>query len=120
MSSKKNNNKSSFEDIDKLIDNTFLRLKDVIDANTVVGSTIKLTEKIFIVPISKVSVGLVSGGGEVPNKKNDTSNACSTTGFTITPMGFITINNSAVDFISSNIADNSGDKLLDVFSISPE
>jgi len=118
MSNKKNKKEqSNFEEIDKIIDNTFARLKNMVDANTIVGSTIKLTDKLFIIPISKVSVGLVSGGGEHPEgkKNNITINACSTTGFSLTPIGFITVSDNVIDFIGPTTIENSGSKLLDVF-----
>ena len=118
MSNKKNNSeKSGFEDIDKLIDNTFNRIKDLVDANTVIGSTIKLNEKLFIIPISKVSVGIISGGGEVPGPKSNKSiNAGSTTGFSLTPIGFVTINDNSIEFIGSTIADVASNKILDMCS----
>ena len=118
MSDKKNKkDQPSFDEIDKIIDNTFARLKDLVDANTMVGSTIKLTERLFIIPISRVSVGLVSGGGEVPaSKKNNMSiSAGSTTGFSLTPIGFITINDNVIDFIGTTTIENSTSRLLDVF-----
>ena len=118
MSNKKNKTEqNNFDDIDKLIDNTFSKIKDLIDANTVVGSTIKLGEKTFIIPISRVSVGIISGGGEVPGKNKDKSlTACSTTGFSLTPIGFVTINDKTIDFIGSTLVEASSNKIIDMFS----
>jgi len=118
MSNKKNKQSNPyFENIDNLIDNTFARLKDMVDANTIIGNTIQLSDKMFIIPISKVSVGLISGGGEMTGKKknNMSINAGSTTGFTLTPMGFITINEGAIDFLGSQTVENNSIKILDSF-----
>lgn len=113
MAKRKQFEESKFDNIDRLIDNTFSRLKDVIDANTVIGSSIKLTDKMFIIPISKVSVGLITGGGEFPNKNEVSANACSTTGFSITPMGFVTINENLIDYITAGVVDNGPNRMLD-------
>ena len=114
MLSKRNNEQDAMVGLDKIIDNTFDKIKKIVDANTTIGSIIKLTDKIFIVPISKINVGLVSGGGEFPNKKNKNGmSAGSSSGFTITPMGFIVVNENLVNFIASNHAENNTNKLLE-------
>ena len=98
--SKKNEN--NYESVDKLIDNTFEKLKEIIDANTIIGKTIKLGDNVAIIPISKVSVGLVTGGGEMPVKRKNMSSLGSTTGFTLTPIGFLTINDVTISYISNS------------------
>ena len=114
MSSKKDDINSNTS-IDKIIDNTFNQLKNIIDANTVVGSTIKISDSLCVIPISKVSVGLISGGGEEPKKKNPKSvvGAGSSTGFTISPIGFITISNGLINFLSAVTVENSSSKLIE-------
>lgn len=114
MSEKKNITNTEFDSIDKLIENTFDRLKNILDADTIIGSTIKVSEKICIIPVNKVSVGLISGGGEIPNKKKKKNfNGCSTSGFTIIPIGFITINDTKIDYISAGYTENTPTKILD-------
>ena len=114
MSNKKNQ-QPGLDAIDKIIEGTFTKLKDIVDANTIIGSTINITDKLSIIPISKISVGIISGGGEFPDKKNKTSmNACSTSGFNVTPIGFITINNDLIDFIGTNIVEAGPNKIMDV------
>jgi len=50
--------------INSAIETTFKNLSDLIDVNTVVGSPIKTGEDDFVIPISKVTVGVLAGGGE--------------------------------------------------------
>ena len=114
MSKKKDNN---LDAVDQLIENTFTRLKDIIDANTIIGKTIKFSDTVAIIPISRVSVGLVTGGGQMPVKRKDISSLGSTTGFTITPIGFLTINESNINYMPTAIQDNSTNKLIDTFTI---
>ena len=111
---KKNNGIEDHEGIDKLIDNTFEKIKNILDANTTVGSVIKLSDKIFVLPISKISVGLISGGNNNVIKKGAGLMAGSSTGFNITPVGFVVINESIVDYISASQIESSTNKMFDV------
>jgi len=107
--SKKENKKDS---IDKIIENTFDHLKDIVDANTVVGNIIDIGNKMFLIPVSRVSVGLISGGGIVPKGKNNI-NAGSGTGFNIEPIGFITVSNLNFGYLPVNTASDIGKTLIE-------
>ena len=90
--------KDKVSKIDEIIDNTFNSIKDIIDSNTIIGKAITIgTTHIF--PISKVSVGIVSGGGNM--KKKDIS-AGSGSGFNIVPVGFVTVQDSVVNYLPVN------------------
>ena len=108
MSKKQQKNDS----IDNIIENTFNHIKDIVDANTVVGDIIELGKSMYIIPVSKISVGLISGGGSVPKTKNNIS-AGSGTGFNVIPIGFITIKNSVFDFLPVNIPSDISKSVID-------
>jgi uncharacterized spore protein YtfJ len=111
-------NKNEKDNIDKLIDKTFDHIKDIVDANIVIGDIVELGNGIYVVPVSKISVGLVSGGGTNPNIKNKNLLLGSTTGFNIVPVGFITINQSAINFLAVNSIDDFSKNVLDgIFKI---
>ena len=59
MQSKTENNK-----INNVIETTLKNLSNVIDVNTVIGNPITSPDGSLIIPISKVIVGVLSGGGE--------------------------------------------------------
>ena len=107
--SKKENKKDS---IDNIIENTFEHIKDIVDANTVVGSIIDIGNKMYLIPVSKISVGMVSGGGSMPKSKNNI-NAGSGTGFNIVPIGFITIANFNFNFLPVNTASDMSKGIID-------
>ena len=92
----KNINKS---DIDNIIQNTINNLKKVIETNTIVGTPV-VVGNITIIPISKVSIGIISGAGEMNNKKTTILPFAggSGSGFNLTPMGFISIADNDVKF----------------------
>ena len=100
------------DNIDNIIENTFSHLKDIVDANTVIGSVINLSSDIQIVPISRVSVGLVSGGGNMPKNKK-CINAGSGTGFNVEPVGFITINGMSLEFVPVRATSDMGINFID-------
>lgn len=107
--SKKENKKDG---IDNIIENTFNHLKDIVDANTVVGNIIDIGNKMYLIPVSRVSVGLISGGGIMPKSKNNI-NAGSGTGFNIEPMGFITVSNLNFGYLPVNTASDIGKTFID-------
>jgi len=50
--------------ISKVIETTFKNINGLIDVNTVVGKPIKTDYGDYVIPISKVTVGMLVGGGE--------------------------------------------------------
>ncbi len=50
--------------INNVIETTLKSINDLIDVNTVVGSPIKNELGEYIVPVSKVTIGILVGGGE--------------------------------------------------------
>ena len=50
--------------LESLIDASLGKIRSMIDVNCVVGNAITLQDGGTIVPISKVSIGFVVGGGE--------------------------------------------------------
>jgi len=93
------------ETVDSIIDVAMDRLKEIIDVNTVVGKLVKIDENISILPVSKVSVGFVAGGGElsVRNKKKlpkEPFAGGSGSGFVVSPIGFLVIDSQGVKYIN--------------------
>ena len=50
--------------INKAIETALKNVSSLIDVNTVIGKPIKTEDGEYIVPITKVTVGVLSGGGE--------------------------------------------------------
>ena len=50
--------------IESLVDVSLDKIRGLIDVNCVIGNAISMPDGSSIIPISKVSVGFVSGGGE--------------------------------------------------------
>ncbi|MBS7262974.1 MAG: GerW family sporulation protein [Eubacteriales bacterium] len=77
--------------IESIMENTLSGMRSMIDVDTIIGSPV-VTDNTTIIPISKLTYGFVSGGGEFPppQKSEDTPYAGGTgAGVNITPSAFL-------------------------------
>ena len=91
--------------IEDVMSSAIEKIKNIIDTNTVVGEAIP-TPKGFILPLTKVSVGFVAGGGEYSADKPQikTINAYPFTGGTgsgvsVQPVGFLCVEEGKIHLI---------------------
>ncbi len=71
---------------------TMEEIRNMVDANTIVGKPIECEGGTTVVPISKVSFGFASGGSDLPTKvAKDTFGGGGGAGVTITPVAFLVI-----------------------------
>lgn len=105
---------------------TMDKLREMIDVNTVVGDPISTPEGITVIPVSKVSIGLVSGGSDRTNSKQAAANAganngyggASSAGVNISPQAFLVINKDNVRLLP--VAPVSGGPLDKAVDLLPE
>lgn len=101
--------------IERLMNNAFVRMKGLIEADTVMGSPIVTNNGVTIVPISKVSMGFVTGGGEYGEAPTTGSPFAggSGAGASVTPVAFLVNDGSEIKLI--NVDDKSPlTKILDI------
>ncbi|MFQ6752217.1 MAG: spore germination protein GerW family protein [Clostridia bacterium] len=94
--------------LESLIDVSFEKIRAMIDINCVVGSAITMPDGSVIIPISKVSVGFVSGGGEY-NDLNAKRNSADFPmaggtggGFSVSPIGFFVVSENKFKLIHAD------------------
>ena len=99
------NNSSSVQD---LIKTSLDKVKMLMETNTIVGQEITLKDGTTLIPISKASVGFVSGGGEY-NDLNAKRNSADFPmaggtggGFTVSPIGFFVVDNNKFKLIRAD------------------
>lgn len=88
--------------IDEIIETTLTKIKSLSDSNTIIGDPITSPSGTIIIPVSKVSVGFVVGGGEYSaiNKKLPFPVAGgSGGGVSVSPLGFIVETNGEIKFV---------------------
>lgn len=94
--------------IESLIDVSMENLRSMIDVNCVVGNPISMPNDTTIIPISKVSIGFVAGGGEY-NDLNAKRNSADFPmaggtggGFTVVPIGFFVLEKNKYKIIHAD------------------
>ena len=92
--------------IPEIIKSSLENIRSIVDANTVVGEPIATNAGTTIIPISKVSVGVATGGVDYNSKKDgqprpQNFGGGGGTGLTVVPVGFLVVDASGdVDFIN--------------------
>lgn len=92
--------------INELIETAMSKLKGLVDSSTVIGDKMELDDGITIIPVSKVSVGFVVGGGEYADlSSRRVSNhfpmaGGSSGGISVSPIGFLIKGQDNFSFVS--------------------
>lgn len=102
--------------ITDLLNVSMNKIKEMIDANTIIGTPI-IEKDTVIIPISKLHLGFVSGGSDIkPNssKEEVLFGGGAGGGFGITPIAFLVINNNEVNLLSIDESTHIAEKLIDL------
>lgn len=102
--------------IGSLMDTTMEKIKEMIDANTIIGEPITSPDGTLIIPVSKVSYGFAAGGSDLPTKKEnkDCFGGGSGAGVTIQPVAFLTVYQGDVRLVSVDREEGTADKLVNM------
>ena len=99
--------------IESIMNVTLENLKAMVDADTIIGTPINVGE-VTLIPISKVSFGLATGGSDIPSKSpNALFGGGGGAGVTVTPIAFISINGTNVKMLQVNTEMTPVNKLID-------
>ena len=93
--------------INDLISGAMDKIKTIVDSSTIVGESIKTDDGVTIIPISKVTVGFVVGGGEYADLSSRRvanhfpMSGGSSGGMSVSPVGFLILQpNGDVEFVN--------------------
>lgn len=92
--------------IPEIIRSSMENIRSIVDANTMVGDPINTPAGTVIIPISKISVGIASGGVDYANKQESPARPQNFgggggTGLTVAPVGFLVVDSDGdVEFIN--------------------
>ena len=96
--------------IEEVITDTLKNIKNIIEIDTIIGTPIKTENNNIVIPVSKVSVGYVGGGGEYYDtkiKKIDHPFALgSGAGMSIEPIGFLFVVKGIVRYVETGNQSN--------------
>lgn len=82
--------------IKNIMDVTMDKLRAMVDANTIIGDPI-VVDGVTLIPVSKVSFGLATGGSDFPSKtQSGLFGGGGGAGVTVSPVAFIAVSNGNV------------------------
>lgn len=91
--------------IGELMDTTISKIHEMADTNTVVGQPITTPDGTTLIPVSRISLGFVSGGTEFSAKTENAANPFgggSGAGVKIEPIAFLVERDGHVSLLSAN------------------
>lgn len=100
--------------IERIMDSAFGKMRTLTDADIIVGDPILMPDGTSVVPISKISIGIVSGGGEYSDKQQNEFPfaGASGAGMSVAPVCFLISDGKTVRMLNVG---NKGplDKIID-------
>ncbi|MEG1524078.1 MAG: GerW family sporulation protein [Clostridia bacterium] len=101
--------------LETIMQSTLSELKQLVDVDTIIGKPVQLGDGRLVMPVSRVSLGFVSGGGEYSTKNPvmnagltlDSSNrpypfaGMLTAGVSIMPVAFLSVSDEHVGVLSA-------------------
>ena len=77
--------------LSEVMSESMAKIREMVDANTIVGQPINTPDGVTLIPISKVSFGFGSGGGDYGEPAKDGFGGGSAAGVRIDPVAFLVI-----------------------------
>ena len=89
------------------------KIRELVDAKTVVGTHIALGDGLTIIPVSKVSYGFASGGSDLPTKTTgDLFGGGAGAGINIIPVAFLTVKDGEINLLPVVAKPDTADRLI--------
>ncbi len=99
--------------IKSIMDVTMEKIRAMVDADTVIGDPIQVDD-VTLIPVSKVSFGLATGGSDFPSKSTQSTlfGGGGGAGVSITPVAFLAVSNGNVKMLQIYKQNSPTDKAL--------
>lgn len=101
--------------IHQVMDSVMTKIKEMVDVDTIIGNPITTPDGTTIIPVSKVSFGVGSGGSDFPQAALVDKTAFGGgggAGVTIKPMAFLVVSGGNVKLLQIDENPNSLDKVV--------
>lgn len=88
--------------IERIMDSAFGKMRTLTDADIIVGNPIIMPDGTTVVPISKISIGIVTGGGEYSQKQQSEFPfaGASGAGMSVSPVCFLVSDGKSVRMLN--------------------
>lgn len=103
--------------IERIMTNAMTKIKTLVDTDTIIGSPVTTPDGTMLIPVSQVSMGFVTGGGEYSDIGNSKKIEAfpfaggSGAGVSVKPIGFLVNTGSVIKMISLD-GENAYSKIL--------
>ena len=101
--------------IEGLMDFALNKIKEIVNADTIIGESITTEDGTVIIPVSKVSYGFASGGTDFSSKKSepkDRFGGANGAGVSISPVAFLVVSNGDVKLLQIESFSSSLDRII--------
>lgn len=107
------------QNLPNMLDSTISKIREMVNANTVVGEPITTADGVTIIPISKISIGLGGGGSDFVSKNvNHHENPFGGgvgAGVTVNPVAFLVVKDGSVRMLPiASPANTTADRLVEM------
>lgn len=107
------------QNLPNMLDSTIAKIREMVDANSVVGEAIVTQDGVTIIPISKVSIGVGGGGSDFVSKNtNHHENPFGGgvgAGVKVTPVAFLVVKDGSVRVLPvATPANTTADRLVEM------
>lgn len=100
--------------IQGLMGTSMEKIREMVDANTVVGDPILTPDGTTIIPVSKISFGFAAGGSEFSGKQQKNPfGGGSGAGVSVQPLAFLVVSKGDVQILQMNNQENTANRIVD-------
>lgn len=89
--------------LERMMDNSYNGIKKILSADTVLGSPVVTNDGVSIIPVCRITMGFLTGGGEYGTGSFDFPDlpfaGGSGTGMSVNPVGFLVCDGSHVKLV---------------------
>lgn len=93
----------------ELTESSMKNLQTLIDSNSVIGKEVITPDGTVILPVSRVSFGFGTGGGDLPATQKELFGGGTGGGVSITPLAFLIVKNGDVKLLQVQSYSNTAD-----------
>jgi len=107
------------KNLPNMLDSTIAKIREMVNANTVVGEPITTADGVTIIPVSKISIGLGGGGSDFVsknvNKQENPFGGGAGAGVKVTPVAFLVVKDGSVRMLPvAEPANTTADRVVEM------
>ena len=107
------------QNLPNMLDSTISKIREMVNANTVVGEPITTADGVTIIPISRISIGLGGGGSDFvsknANRHENPFGGGVGAGVTVNPVAFLVVKDGSVRMLPvAAPANTTADRLVEM------